>query len=89
MAMNIEFLPKKESITALSVGKDGFVFKLLSNETASTLFHHTNEDVFVLHDDGAESKIKSSEELAYAMQEHHQLALGVGFICVTITDEYV
>lgn len=64
----------------MKITKDLFVWKIISHEQASDIFHLGVFNVFKLNEDGSESMIESEEELLEAYYEKAVMGIEVGKI---------
>jgi len=62
----------------MKITKDLFVWKIISHEQASDIFHLGVFNVFKLNEDGSESMIESEEELLEAYYEKAVMGIEVG-----------
>jgi len=62
------------------VRKDGFIYKVVSYETAKVLFSSGALDLFELHDDDSESLIESIDEINQCAESDKPIGISVGMI---------
>lgn len=67
----------------IRIGKDGYAFYILGEESARAHFCD-NDDMVVLHDDGSDTMIETNEQLTEAISRGEDIGLELGFIPKTL-----
>lgn len=64
----------------MKITKDGFIWKIVSNETAKKIWYNNVLPLYVLHSDDAETLIESLEQFIDAIENNLYIGVEVGKI---------